>query len=128
MLDWRVLRVVGRRHGPCNAARGVADPAAYHRRRRWKRHPQADDRRGPGGDHPTGLAARQPLSGRARDERRLGLLLCAPAAIVILAVTAYPVDRLARALFGSQELDRLEIGAFTAFLGRAERDRRASVA
>ena len=36
-------------------------------------------------------AERRPLSGRARDERRLGLLLCAPAAIVMLAVTAYPV-------------------------------------
>jgi multiple sugar transport system permease protein len=36
-------------------------------------------------------AQRRPLTGRARDERRLGLLLCAPAAIVMLAVTAYPI-------------------------------------
>lgn len=31
------------------------------------------------------------LSDRARSERRLGWLLCAPAAIVMLAVTAYPI-------------------------------------
>jgi multiple sugar transport system permease protein len=31
------------------------------------------------------------LSARARSERRLGWLLCAPAAIVMLAVTAYPI-------------------------------------
>jgi multiple sugar transport system permease protein len=31
------------------------------------------------------------LTGRARAERRLGLALCAPAVIVMLAVTAYPV-------------------------------------
>ena len=30
-------------------------------------------------------------SARARSERKLGLLLCAPAAIVMLAVTAYPI-------------------------------------
>jgi multiple sugar transport system permease protein len=36
-------------------------------------------------------ARRRPLRGRARDERRLGLLLCAPAAVVMLAVTAYPI-------------------------------------
>jgi multiple sugar transport system permease protein len=36
--------------------------------------------------------ARHPaLSGRARDERRLGWMLCAPAAFVMLAVTAYPI-------------------------------------
>jgi multiple sugar transport system permease protein len=38
------------------------------------------------------MRARRPaLSGRARDERRLGWLLCAPAAVVMLAVTAYPI-------------------------------------
>lgn len=34
---------------------------------------------------------RKPLTDRARAERRLGLLLCAPAGIVMLAVTAYPI-------------------------------------
>ena len=31
------------------------------------------------------------MTGRARDERRLGLMLAAPAALVMLAVTAYPI-------------------------------------
>jgi multiple sugar transport system permease protein len=31
------------------------------------------------------------LSGRAREERRLGWLLCAPAVLVMVAVTAYPI-------------------------------------
>ncbi len=31
------------------------------------------------------------LTDRARAERKLGWLLCAPAAIVMLAVTAYPI-------------------------------------
>ena len=35
--------------------------------------------------------AHHPPSDRARAERRLGWLLCAPAAIVMLAVTAYPI-------------------------------------
>jgi multiple sugar transport system permease protein len=35
--------------------------------------------------------ARAPLSAGARAERRLGWLLCAPAVIVMLAVTAYPM-------------------------------------
>jgi multiple sugar transport system permease protein len=34
---------------------------------------------------------RKPLTDRARAERKLGLLLCAPAGIVMLAVTAYPI-------------------------------------
>jgi multiple sugar transport system permease protein len=44
-----------------------------------------------------GRAAEQPaprkarLSDRARSERRLGWMLCAPAAIVMIAVTAYPI-------------------------------------
>jgi multiple sugar transport system permease protein len=38
-----------------------------------------------------GAAGRKPVSGRARAERRLGLLLVAPAAIIMLAVTAYPI-------------------------------------
>jgi len=31
------------------------------------------------------------VSARTRSERRLGWLLCAPAAIAMLAVTAYPI-------------------------------------
>jgi multiple sugar transport system permease protein len=38
-----------------------------------------------------GRPARTPLSEGARAERRLGWLLCAPAVIVMLAVTAYPI-------------------------------------
>ena len=38
-----------------------------------------------------GRRARAPLSEGARAERRLGWLLCAPAVIVMLAVTAYPI-------------------------------------
>jgi multiple sugar transport system permease protein len=34
---------------------------------------------------------RRNKSGRARDERRLGWMLCAPAVIAMLAVTAYPI-------------------------------------
>jgi multiple sugar transport system permease protein len=36
-------------------------------------------------------AERPALTGRARDERRLAWMLCAPAVIVMLAVTAYPI-------------------------------------
>ena len=36
-------------------------------------------------------APKKGLSDRAREERRLGWLLCAPAVIVMLAVTAYPI-------------------------------------
>ena len=36
-------------------------------------------------------AKRKPLSEGARAERRLGWLLCAPAVIVMIAVTAYPI-------------------------------------
>ena len=38
-----------------------------------------------------GAAARAALTERARAERKLGWMLCAPAAIVMLAVTAYPI-------------------------------------
>jgi multiple sugar transport system permease protein len=34
---------------------------------------------------------RAPLTGRAREERRLGYLLCAPAVVVMLLVTGYPI-------------------------------------
>nr|WP_307851850.1 sugar ABC transporter permease [Williamsia sp. CHRR-6] len=36
-------------------------------------------------------AAGQPSSDRVRSERRLGLMLCAPAVIIMLVVTAYPI-------------------------------------
>jgi multiple sugar transport system permease protein len=39
----------------------------------------------------TGGADKPRRSERARSERRLGLLLCAPAALVMVAVTAYPI-------------------------------------
>jgi multiple sugar transport system permease protein len=39
----------------------------------------------------TGRRGRAPLSEGARAERRLGWLLCAPAVIVMIAVTGYPV-------------------------------------
>ena len=38
-----------------------------------------------------GRRRRAPLSEGARAERRLGWLLCAPAVIVMVAVTAYPI-------------------------------------
>jgi multiple sugar transport system permease protein len=42
-------------------------------------------------EKPTGRRRKPPLSEGAKQERRLGLWLCAPAVIVMLAVTAYPV-------------------------------------
>src|ERR1700746_2006702 len=39
----------------------------------------------------TGRRGRAKLSEGARPERRLGWLLCAPAVIVMVAVTAYPI-------------------------------------
>ena len=38
-----------------------------------------------------GKAKKPPLSDRARSERRLGWLLCAPAVLAMLLVTAYPI-------------------------------------
>lgn len=38
-----------------------------------------------------GRAPRKPMSERRRSERRLGLMLCAPAVIVMAAVTGYPI-------------------------------------
>src|ERR1700712_3222733 len=35
--------------------------------------------------------ARAPMSDRTRAERKLGMLLCAPAAVVMIAVTGYPI-------------------------------------
>jgi multiple sugar transport system permease protein len=45
----------------------------------------------PPASHPTPAAGGPPRSERRRSERRLGLLLCAPAALVMIAVTAYPI-------------------------------------
>jgi multiple sugar transport system permease protein len=45
----------------------------------------------PPGARPQRRRARAPLSEGARAERRLGWLLCAPAIIVMVAVTAYPI-------------------------------------
>ena len=42
-------------------------------------------------EKPTGRRRKPPLSEGAKQERRLGWWLCAPAVIVMLAVTAYPV-------------------------------------
>ena len=44
-----------------------------------------DGHRGPG------AGGRRGLSGRARGERRLGWMLCAPAVVVMLLVTGYPI-------------------------------------
>jgi len=40
---------------------------------------------------PPSAAKRRPMSEGAKAERRLGWLLCAPAVIVMVAVTAYPI-------------------------------------
>ena len=47
--------------------------------------------RPPQADEPPVYTRSRRLSDRARSERRLGWLLCAPAAIVMLAVAAYPI-------------------------------------
>jgi multiple sugar transport system permease protein len=69
--------------------------------------------RGNRGQH---AKVRQPLSEGARAERRLGFLLCAPAVIVMLAVTAYPVGY---AIFLSLERYNLELPQQTRFIGFA---------
>jgi len=60
--------------------------------------------------------AKPPLSEGARAERRLGFLLIAPAVIVMLAVTAYPVGY---AIFLSLERYNLELPQDTKFIGFA---------
>jgi multiple sugar transport system permease protein len=40
---------------------------------------------------PTRRRGKAPLTGRAREERRLGWMLCAPAVILMLLVTGYPI-------------------------------------
>ena len=62
-------------------------------------------------------AKRKPqLSEGARAERRLGFLLCAPAVLVMIAVTAYPVGY---AIFLSLERYNLELPQATKFIGFA---------
>jgi multiple sugar transport system permease protein len=57
---------------------------------------------------------RAPLSEGARAERRLGWLLCAPAVIVMIAVTAYPVGY---AIYLSLERYNLELPQQIKFIG-----------
>ena len=57
---------------------------------------------------------RRQLSEGARAERRLGWLLCAPAVIVMVAVTAYPI---AYAVYLSLERYNLEIPNAVKFVG-----------
>jgi multiple sugar transport system permease protein len=62
----------------------------------------------------TGKRARAPLSEGARAERRLGWTLCAPAVIVMLAVTGYP---LIYAIYLSLERYNLELPQDIKFIG-----------
>jgi multiple sugar transport system permease protein len=59
---------------------------------------------------------RQQLSEGARAERRLGWMLCAPAVIVMIAVTAYPVGY---AIYLSLERYNLALPQLTKFVGLA---------
>jgi multiple sugar transport system permease protein len=61
-----------------------------------------------------GAGRRRGRSERARSERRLGLLLCAPAAIVMLAVTAYPIGY---AVYLSLQRSDLRFPSATKFVG-----------
>ncbi|HTP15319.1 MAG TPA: sugar ABC transporter permease [Streptosporangiaceae bacterium] len=62
----------------------------------------------------TGRRGRAPLSEGARAERRLGWTLCAPAVIVMIAVTAYPVGY---AIWLSLERYNLELPQDIKFVG-----------
>jgi multiple sugar transport system permease protein len=62
----------------------------------------------------TGRRKRAPLSEGAKAERRLGWMLCAPAVIVMIAVTAYPVIY---AIFLSLERYNLELPKQIKFVG-----------
>ena len=63
-----------------------------------------------------GRRRKPPLSEGARAERKLGWLLCAPAVIVMIAVTAYPVGY---AIYLSLERYNLELPQAVKFLGLA---------
>ena len=71
-----------------------------------ERPPQADEQ-------PVYTRSRR-LSDRARSERRLGWLLCAPAAIVMLAVAAYPIGY---AIYLSLQRSDLRFPAAQKFVG-----------
>jgi trehalose/maltose transport system permease protein len=62
----------------------------------------------------TGRRKRAPLSEGARAERRLGWMLCAPAVIVMIAVTAYPV---VYAIYLSLQRYNLELPQQIKFVG-----------
>jgi multiple sugar transport system permease protein len=64
----------------------------------------------------TGKHAKPQLSDGARAERRLGLLLCAPAVVVMIAVTAYPVIY---AIYLSLERYNFELPQDVKFIGFA---------
>jgi multiple sugar transport system permease protein len=61
-----------------------------------------------------GRRGRAPLSEGARSERRLGWLLCAPAVIVMIAVTAYPIGY---AVYLSLQRYNLEFPNLVKFVG-----------
>ena len=63
-----------------------------------------------------GRRRKPPLSEGARAERRLGWLLCAPAVVIMIAVTAYP---LGYAVFLSLEKYNLELPQAIKFIGFA---------
>jgi multiple sugar transport system permease protein len=70
---------------------------------------------------PSAVSAREPrrqgaLSERTRAERKLGWMLCAPAAFVMLAVTAYPIGY---AIYLSLQRYDLRFPADTKFVGLA---------
>src|SRR6202012_2047285 len=64
----------------------------------------------------TGRRGRAQLSEGARAERRLGWLLCAPAVIVMIGVTGYPIIY---ALWLSLLRDNLELPNAVKFIGLA---------
>src|ERR1700720_4759234 len=70
---------------------------------------------GTAADQPT-RKGKPPLSEGARAERRLGWLLCAPAVIIMIAVTAYPVGY---AIYLSLERYNLEVPQAIKFVGLA---------
>ena len=53
----------------------------------------ADPKRRGAAERGRGRQPKPPLSERARSERRLGIMLAAPAFVVMMAVTVYPILR-----------------------------------
>src|SRR5436305_14479057 len=62
-----------------------------------------------------GRRRRAPLSEGARQERRLGWLLCAPAVIVMIAVTAYPIGYAIYLSFQRYILSAPQLNKFVGF-------------